>query len=77
TSLLSTTEAEYISMGHSVEEALFAKEVLFFLGLELSSKCFNVFVDNAEAIWLATYLLGSAMTQNIDVWLHIGEVQDD
>ena len=51
---VSTTEAEYISIGDGVKEALFAKGVLSFLVPELSEKCIDVFVDNAGAISLAT-----------------------
>ena len=67
---VSTTEAEYISIGDGVKEALFAKGVLSFLVPELSEKCIDVFVDNAGAISLATNPLSSARTKHIDVRFH-------
>ena len=68
--MVSTTEAEYISIGDGVKEALFAKGVLSFLVPELSEECFDVFVDNAGAISLATNSLSSARTKHIDVRFH-------
>ena len=46
---VSTSEAEYISIGDGVKEALFTKRVLSLFVPEMWEECFDVFVDNARA----------------------------
>ena len=64
---VSTTEAEYISAGEGVKDALFVKAILCFLMPDLSEKCFDVNVDNAGAISLANNPLSSVRTMHMDV----------
>ena len=67
---VSTTEAEYISAGEGVKDALFVKAILCFLVPELYEQCFNVHVDNAGAIALANNPLSSVRTRHMDVKFH-------
>lgn len=67
---LSTTEAEYVAPGDGVKESLFARPVLLFFFPSLSENCFEVFVDNEDAIALANNPLSSATTEHIDMRLH-------
>ena len=60
---LSTAEAEYVTLGEGVKEALFT-------GAELSALCVRVITGNQGAIALAWRLFCSARNKHIDVRFH-------
>ena len=67
---LSTTEAEYVTLGDGVKEALFVKGVLSFIIPSIPENRIKVFVDNDGAISLANNPLSSARAKHIDVRFH-------
>ena len=67
---LSTTEAEYVSMGDGVKEGLFVNDVLKFLEPKAKSGKIEVLEDNEGAIALATNPLSSGNSKHIDIRHH-------
>ena len=67
---LSTTEAEYVSMGDGVKEGLFVNDVLKFLVPGSEDKKIEVLEDNEGAIALATNPLSSGNSKHIDIRHH-------
>ena len=59
---MSTSEAEYIAVGHGVKEALVVRAVLSFVAPETSGPSIKVLKDNQEAKALIENLLSFART---------------
>ncbi|CAM9987229.1 unnamed protein product [Scytosiphon promiscuus] len=55
--------------GVGMKQVFFAKGVVPCLVPDLSAKCFDVFADNAGAIWIPTKAIVSANTKHIDTRL--------
>ena len=67
---LSTTEAEYVSMGDGVKEGLSVNEVLKFLAPSARNGKIEVFEDNEGAIVLAENPVSSCNSKHIDIRHH-------
>ena len=67
---LSTTEAEYVSMGDGVKEGLFVNDVLKFLVPSARNGKIEVLEDNEGAIALAENPLSSCNSKHIDIRHH-------
>ena len=67
---LSTSEAGYIAAGDGVNEALFVRAVLSFIGLETSRASIKILEDNPGAVALIENPLSSARSKRIDVRFH-------
>ena len=67
---LSTSEAEYITAGDGVKEALFVRAVLSCIAPETSGASIKVLKDNQGAKALIENPLSSARSKHIDVGFH-------
>ena len=67
---LSTSEAEYITAGNEVKEALFVRAVLSFIAPETCGANIKVLEDNQGAKALIKNPLSSARSKHIDVRFH-------
>ena len=67
---LSTTEAEYVTPGEGVKEALFTGTVLSLICPKLSGSCVRVFEDNQGGKALADNPRSSSWSKHTDVWFH-------
>jgi hypothetical protein len=66
---LSSTEAEYFALSEVAKEAIFAKQVIESMGIEIIFPI-TIHVDNVGAIYLANNYATSQRTKHIDIRTH-------
>jgi hypothetical protein len=66
---LSSTEAEYFAISEIAKEAIFVKQVLESMGINIVFPI-NIKVDNVGAIYLANNYATSQRTKHIDIRAH-------
>ncbi|CAB1108760.1 unnamed protein product [Ectocarpus sp. CCAP 1310/34] len=67
---LSTTEAEYVALGHVVKEILFLGKFGVYMLPQVGMPCIPVFEDNQGAIQLAQNPISNSNSKDIDVRHH-------
>ena len=67
---MSSTEAEYISLFHGVQEAIWVKQLLEGLNFKIKDNHVKVYVDNKGAISLAENAVYSPRTKHVDLKYH-------
>ena len=67
---MSSTEAEYISLFHGIQEAIWVKQLLEGLNLKIKDGHVKVYADNKGAINLAENAVYSPRTKHIDLKYH-------
>ena len=67
---LSTSEAEYVTLGDAVKEMLFLKQVWHFMLLGKVMPCFPAFEDNQGAVQLAQNPVTNSNSKHIDAHYH-------
>ena len=67
---MSSTEAEYISLFHGIQEAIWVKQLLEELKLKIKDDHVKVYADNKGAINLAENAVYSPRTKHIDLKYH-------
>lgn len=67
---MSSTEAEYVALSDAVKEAEFVRGILKFLEPHRERGIIVVHQDNPGAMRLATNLLSSAQSRDIDMRYH-------
>ena len=64
---LSTSEAEYVALGNTVNELLFLRQVCCFMIPVKAMPCFPVFEDNQGALQLSKNSVWNSNSKHIDV----------
>ena len=64
---LSTSQAEYVTLGDAVKELLFLRQIWRFMLPSKAMPCFLVFEDNQGAVQLADNPITNSNSKHIDV----------